>query len=73
MVPKRRDILARIQRGATERDLVWEFARQGSNHQVWKLDGLTIPIGNHRDFDEDYARMIYKECEPKLGKGWWRR
>jgi hypothetical protein len=31
-----------------------------------------IPIGPHRQFDHLYAEMVYKQCEPKLGKGWWK-
>lgn len=39
---------------------------------MYKLDGLQIAIGRHRDFDPHYAVMVYKECEPKLGTGWWK-
>jgi hypothetical protein len=46
--------------------------RSGGSHDVYKLDGLMIPIGHHRDFDRGCAEMIYRECEAKLGKGWWR-
>lgn len=71
-MPKRRDILKKIQSAATAAGLDWEFARKGGNHEIWKLDGLTIPVGNHREFDPQYAEMLYRECEAKLGKGWWR-
>jgi len=50
----------------------FQFIRRGGNHDIYKLDGLTIPIGHHRDFDPSYAVMVYKECAPKLGKGWWK-
>lgn len=52
--------------------MVFEFDRRGGNHDIYELDGLMVPIGHHRNFDERYAVMVYKECEPKLGKGWWK-
>ncbi len=46
--------------------------RQGGNHTVFDLDGHMVVIGRHRQFEIRYATMIYKQCEPKLGKDWWR-
>lgn len=48
------------------------FKRRGGNHDIYTLDGVKIPIGRHRDFDNGYAEMVYRECEVKLGRGWWK-
>ncbi len=59
--------------GAAERaGLLWEILRQGGNHTLYRLDGVTVPIARHNDLDEYYAVRVYKQCEAKLGKGWWR-
>lgn len=47
-------------------------ARQGSNHEVYSLGGLMIPIGRATEFGNKYAEMVWEECEPKLGEDWWR-
>jgi hypothetical protein len=49
-----------------------ELDREGGNHAVYSLDGLMIPMPRHNEIDDRLAQQIYKECEPKLGKGWWR-
>ncbi len=36
------------------------------------LDGLRIPIHRHNEVIERTATRIYKECEAKLGKDWWK-
>jgi hypothetical protein len=52
-----------------------EFAqanRKGGNHDIWMLDGMMITIPRHNDIPERTTRDIYRECEPKLGKDWWK-
>lgn len=71
-MPKRSEILKAITKAAAAKGMVFEFSRRGGNHDIYKLDGVMIPIGHHRDFEQSYAVMVYKECEPKLGKGWWK-
>jgi len=41
-------------------------------HDAYSLDGLIIPIPQHREIGEGLADDIRKECEPKLGRRWWR-
>lgn len=69
---RRRDLIKTIAAEAARQGLAWELARTGANHDIYRLDGLMIPVGRHRDLDRDYAAMVYRECEAKLGKGWWR-
>ncbi len=52
--------------------MTFEIKREGANHTIYSLDGLTIAIGRHNEFGHQYTEMIYKQCEPKLGKGWWK-
>lgn len=69
----RRDVLKKITKAAKKADLSWEFVREGGNHSVYKLDGKVIPIGRHKgEVGNRYAEMIYRECETKLGKDWWK-
>lgn len=46
-------------------------ARKGGNHEIWKLDGLTIPMPRHNEIGDLMAMGIYKEAAEKLGKEWW--
>lgn len=72
-MPTPRDIAKKIAKAAEKRQLKFAFVRHGANHDVWSLDGVTIPIPRHREIDNQTAEMIYKECAEKLGRGWWRK
>lgn len=69
---KRRDIIKAITKAAKAQGLSFDLDHEGGNHTVYSLDGLMIPIGRHNELDNQFAQMVYKECEPKLGKRWWR-
>lgn len=69
---KRRDVLSIIGKAARAQGLEWVVVREGARHTVYALDGLRIPVPRHRDIDGQMARVIYRECELKLGKDWWR-
>ena len=32
-----------------------------------------VVVPRHREVSELTTQGIYRECEQKLGKGWWRR
>ena len=49
-----------------------QSTREGANHTVYSLDGLLIPIPRHNEIAKGTTEAIYRECTPKLGKGWWR-
>lgn len=68
-MPKRSEII--ITKAAKAAGLKFVIVREG-RHTIYSLDGLLIPIGRHNEFGNRYAETVYKECEPKLGKGWWR-
>jgi len=69
---KRTEIIAKIEAAAKAKGMTFEFDRKGGNHDIYKLGGVMIPVGRHRDFGNSYAVMVYKECQIKLGKGWWK-
>lgn len=69
---KRRELINRITKEAQANNLTFELKRNGARHDVYSLDGLTIPVERHRELDNGYAEKVYKECEPKLGKRWWK-
>jgi hypothetical protein len=69
---KRRDVIKKIGDTAKRRGLSWELDRNGANHDVYTLDGLVIPIPRHREIGEQLAVALFKECESKLGRRWWR-
>lgn len=69
---KRREVIKRITKAAKSQGVNWVPLRQGANHEVWDLDGVMIPIARHSEFGNRAAEMIWKECETRLGKDWWR-
>ncbi|WP_024440956.1 hypothetical protein [Mycobacterium sp. UM_WGJ] len=71
-MPKRAKIIRQIAKAAKSAGLVFEVKREGANHTIFSLDGVMIALGRHNEFGDRYAQMIYRQCEPKLGKGWWR-
>ncbi len=71
-MPKRREVLKKITEAAAADSMAFTLKRSGGNHDIYSLDGLMVPVGRHSEFTQRYAETIYKECEPKLGKGWWR-
>jgi hypothetical protein len=71
-VPKRAEILSRIEKAAKAAELKLIHVREGKQHTIFDLDGVTIPIARHREFGQRYAEIVYRQCEPKLGRGWWR-
>ena len=72
MMTKRRELLRKIRREARRQGLSFErVAHKGGNHEIWKLDGMTIPVPRHHEIGDITAMGIYKEAAEKLGKGWW--
>jgi hypothetical protein len=67
----RGDVIKRITKAAKAAGLTFELRREGANHAIYSLGGLMIPIPRH-DIDNRLVEQIYKECEPKLGRRWWK-
>jgi hypothetical protein len=71
-MPKRTEVIKKIEQAARARGLTFTLKRHGGNHDVYDLDGQMIPIERHRELQHGYAEKLYRQCQPKLGKGWWR-
>ena len=71
-MPKRADVISKIEKAAKAAELKFMQLREGANHTIYELDGVVIPIARHRELGTRYAETIYKQCETKLGRGWWR-
>lgn len=69
---KPRDIVKRISREAKRQGVAFGMDREGANHTVYRVGNTTIPIPRHREVRENTTRLIYKQCEPELGQGWWK-
>lgn len=69
---KRRDVIGRIAKAAKQEGITWKIAREGGRHTVYSLNGLMIPIARHSEIDDRMAETIFKECEPELGRRWWK-
>lgn len=69
---KRRDLLKTISAAAADAGLDFESLRTRGRHEVFSLDGLRVAVPQHREIAQGTARSILKQCEPKLGKDWWR-
>lgn len=69
----RRQMLRRIAKQARKDGVEFGFEREGGSHSVYRLGAKTIPVPRHNDIDDDLARLIFKQTEAYLTKGWWRR
>ena len=71
-MPKRRDLIRKIEKQARSQGVAFGELREGSKHTIYTLDGVRLVIPRHRDINEITAESIYSDAEVKLGKGWWR-
>jgi len=68
---KRNALVRQIAKAAKARGLRFEESRS-RKHDIFDLDGLKLPIPQHKEIGEGLTDRIRKECEPKLGRRWWR-
>ncbi len=68
---KRRDLIRQIRDAARDADLEFVSLRNTGGHEVFSLDGLRIPVPNHREIAENTARSILRQVSDKLGEDWW--
>lgn len=62
----------KIEDAAKANNMTFALKCHGANHDIYDLDGVMIPVQRHRNFTANAAEQVYRECQPKLGKGWWR-
>lgn len=69
---KRTDVLKTIRKAAKEAGVDYtEFER--SRHTGLQVGEVRTTIGRHNEIHEGDAEALYKQLEPALGKGWWRK
>jgi len=71
-VPKRADLISKMEKAAKAAEFKFLLVREGANPTIYDLDGVKIPIAGHRELGQRYAETVYRQCETKLGRGWWR-
>jgi len=67
----RRDLIRLIRDAADAAKLEFVSLRNSGGHEVFSLDGLRIPVPNHREIAEGTARSIQRQAAAKLGEEWW--
>ncbi len=68
---KGRDLIRQLRDTAADATLEFVSLRNTGGHEVFSLDGLRIPIPNHREIAEGTARSIMRQAAAKLGEDWW--
>jgi hypothetical protein len=68
---KRRDLLNQMRAAAKAAGLEFVSLRNSGGHEVFTLDGLRIPVPNHREIAEGTAQSIRRQAAEKLGQEWW--
>ncbi len=68
---KRRDLIRQLRDAASDAGLEFTSLRNTGGHEVFSLDGLRIPVPNHREIAEGTARSILRQAAAKLGEEWW--
>lgn len=70
---KRVALIKRIRAEARRCGVEWRLHHEGANHTIFYLGETMIPVPRHAEVGEQLAEEIFKECEPELGRRWWKR
>ena len=68
---KRRELIRQLRDAASDAQLEFVSLRNTGGHEVFSLDGLRIPIPNHREIADGTTRSIFRQAAAKLGEEWW--
>ena len=69
---KRTVVLKKIAKAAMTTGV--EFSTQElTNHTGVTVGAVRTTIGRHSEVSEGTAEALYRQLQPVLGKGWWRR
>ncbi|PSL08191.1 hypothetical protein CLV30_101158 [Haloactinopolyspora alba] len=69
---KRTAVIKKIRRAAKEAGVQFEVT-EGGNHTRLLVGTVRTTIGRHSEVAEGAVEALYKQLEPALGKGWWKR
>jgi hypothetical protein len=69
---KRTVVLKKIAKAAKTAGV--EFStKELTNHTGVTVGAVRTTIGRHSEVSEGTAEALYRQLQPALGKGWWRR
>ena len=69
---KRRDVLKKIRAEANRQGVSYDEAEL-TRHTGIRVGGLRTTVPRHTEIPDRVAQTIFKQLEPALGEGWWRR
>lgn len=69
---KRRDVIKKIKEGARRAGVDVNFPEL-TNHTGIICGSIRTTLGRHAEIPEQHAETIYRQLQPELGKGWWRK
>jgi hypothetical protein len=69
---KRTALIKEIRKASKAADVEFEIERQGKEHELWRCGAVRVPIPRHSEIGPKMAFEIRRQCEPELGKDWWR-
>ncbi len=69
---KRADVLKKIRKAAKAQGLAYT-ERELTRHTGITVGDVSTTVARHTEIPDLFAETIFKQLEPALGKGWWRR
>lgn len=69
---KRRDVLTKIRKAAKVAGVAYS-EQELTRHTGITVGGISTTVPRHGEIIEYTAEAIFKQLEPALGKGWWRK
>jgi hypothetical protein len=72
MLMKRAAVLKKIAKAAKSAGVEFSTAEL-TNHTGLTVGDVRTTIARHGEISEGTAEALYRQLQPALGKGWWRR
>lgn len=69
---KRRAVIKKIESEAKPQGVSFAI-RERTNHTGIEVGSISTVIGRHVEIKESQRIRIFKQLQPALGKGWWRK
>ncbi|BBC34002.1 hypothetical protein SGFS_052960 [Streptomyces graminofaciens] len=59
----KRTLIQELRQIAANKDADLVLARQGANHEIYTLRGVSLPVPRHREIAEGTAKALIKAAE----------
>lgn len=69
---RRAEVLRKIRKAAQAQGLDYT-ERELTRHTGITVGDVSTTVARHNEIPDLFAQTIFKQLEPALGKGWWRR